>query len=140
MKMDFIIMHQLLKQSPSLLKSGYLAFVLCMVCLAFASKWLFLVALLTSVGLLLAHHYLYIRIQLDSGLLQYMLEQHGEPEHLTDQLDQSLINLQLMAADKTGRDWSARFQGCLKLLKIQMTIVLIQYVVFIVLFYTLSTR
>lgn len=140
MKMDFVIVHQLLKQSPSLLKSGYLAFVLCMVCLAFTSKLLFLVALLMSVALLLAHHYLYIRIHLDSGLLQYMLEQHDEPEHLTQQLDQSLVSLKLMAADKIGRDWSQRFKGCLKLLKMQMTIVLIQYVVFIVLFYTLSTR
>ncbi len=140
MKMDFVIVHQLLKQSPSLLKSGYLAFVLCMVCLAFTSKLLFLVALLMSVALLLAHHYLYIRIQLDSSLLQYMLEQHDEPEHLTQQLDQSLVSLKLMAADKIGRDWSQRFKGCLKLLKMQMTIVLIQYVVFIVLFYTLSTR
>ncbi|ENV07492.1 hypothetical protein F966_03349 [Acinetobacter higginsii] len=140
MKMNFVVVSQLLKQSQSILKSGYLAFVLSIITLSLFSKMQILIPLLLVTGLLAIHHYLFIRIEFDRGLLQHMVDQPEDVESLTQQLDQSLLNLKLIPSSKTGRDWSIRFKGCFKLLKIQIIIVLIQYSVFIVLFYKLAHR
>lgn len=140
MKMNFVVVNQLLKQSQSILKSGYLAFVLSIITLSLFSKMQILIPFLLVTGLLAIHHYLFIRIEFDRGLLQHMVDQPEDVESLTQQLDQSLLNLKLIPSSKTGRDWSIRFKGCLKLLKIQIVIVLIQYSVFIVLFYKLAHR
>ncbi|MCH7341697.1 hypothetical protein [Acinetobacter higginsii] len=140
MRMNFVVGSQLLKQSQSILKSGYLAFVLSIITLSLFSKMQILIPLLLVTGLLAIHHYLFIRIEFDRGLLQHMVDQPEDVESLTQQLDQSLLNLKLIPSSKTGRDWSIRFKGCLRLLKIQIVIVLIQYSVFIVLFYKLAHR
>lgn len=140
MRMNFVVVSQLLKQSQSILKSGYLAFVLSIITLSLFSKMQILIPLLLVTGLLAIHHYLFIRIEFDRGLLQHMVDQPEDVESLTQQLDQSLLNLKLIPSSKTGRDWSIRFKGCLRLLKIQIIIVLIQYSVFIVLFYKLAHR
>ncbi|MCH7393441.1 hypothetical protein MMP66_03995 [Acinetobacter dispersus] len=140
MKMNFVVVSQLLKQSQSLLKSGYLAFILSIITLSLFSKMQILIPLLLVTGLLAIHHYLFIRIEFDRGLLQHIVDQPEEIENLTQQLDQSLLNLKLISSSKTGRDWSIRFKGCLRLFKIQVMIVLIQYSVFIVLFYKLAHR
>ncbi|MCH7378612.1 MULTISPECIES: hypothetical protein [Acinetobacter] len=140
MRMNFVVVSQLLKQSQSILKSGYLAFVLSIITLSLFSKMQILIPLLLVTGLLAIHHYLFIRIEFDRGLLQHMVDQPEDVESLTQQLDQSLLNLKLIPSSKTGRDWSIRFKGCLRLLKIQIVIVLIQYSVFIVLFYKLAHR
>lgn len=140
MKMNFVVVSQLLKQSQSILKSGYLAFVLSIVSLFLFSSIPILIPLSLVTALLAIHHYLFIRIEFDRGLLQHMVDQPEDIESLTQQLDQSLLNLKLIPSNKTGRDWSIRFKGCLRLLKIQIVIVLIQYSVFIVLFYKLAHR
>lgn len=140
MKMNFIVVSQLLKQSQSLLKSGYLAFILSIVSLFLFSSIPILIPLSLVTALLAIHHYLFIRIEFDRGLLRHMVDQPEDIESLTQQLDQSLLNLKLIPSSKTGRDWSIRFKGCLRLLKIQIVIVLIQYSVFIVLFYKLAHR
>lgn len=140
MKINFVVVSQLLKQSQALLKSGYLTFVLSIVSLFLFSSIPILIPLLLVTALLAIHHYLFIRIEFDRGLLQHMVDQPEDIDRLTQQLDQSLLNLQLIPSSKTGRDWSIRFKGCLRLLKIQIIIVLIQYSVFIVLFYKLAHR
>ncbi|ENU24005.1 hypothetical protein F993_01321 [Acinetobacter proteolyticus] len=140
MKMNFVVVSQLLKQSQTLLKSGYLAFVLSIVSLFLFSSIPILIPLLLVTALLAIHHYLFIRIEFDRGLLQHMVDQPEDINSLTQQFDQSLLNLKLIPSSKTGRDWSIRFKGCLRLLKIQITIVLLQYAVFIILFYKLAHR
>ena len=140
MKMNFVVVSQLLKQTQSLLKSGYLVFVLSVVSLFLFSSIPVFIPLLLITGLLAIHHYFFIRIEFDRGLLQHMIDQPEDVETLTQQLDQSLLNLKLIPSNKTDRDWSERFKGCLRLLKIQIIIVLIQYSVFIVLFYKLAHR
>ncbi|NNP75717.1 hypothetical protein A7P54_04685 [Acinetobacter sp. Ac_3412] len=140
MKMNFVVVSQLLKQSQSILKSGYLAFVLSIVSLFLFSSIPILIPLSLVTALLAIHHYLFIRIEFDHGLLQHMADQPEDIESLTQQLDQSLLNLKLIPSSKTGRDWSERFKGCLRLFKIQVMIALIQYSVFIVLFYKLAHR
>ncbi|MCU4336384.1 hypothetical protein [Acinetobacter dispersus] len=140
MKMNFVMVSQLLKQSQSILKSGYLAFVLSIVSLFLFSSIPILIPLSLVTALLAIHHYLFIRIEFDRGLLQHMVDQPEDIESLTQQLDQSLLNLKLIPSNKTGRDWSERFKGCLRLFKIQVMIALIQYSVFIVLFYKLAHR
>ncbi|MCH7383211.1 hypothetical protein MMP71_05040 [Acinetobacter dispersus] len=140
MKMNFVVVSQLLKQSQSILKSGYLAFVLSIVSLFLFSSIPILIPLSLVTALLAIHHYLFIRIEFDRGLLQHMVDQPEDIESLTQQLDQSLLNLKLIPSNKTGRDWSERFKGCLRLFKIQVMIALIQYSVFIVLFYKLAHR
>ena len=140
MKMNFVVVSQLLKQTQSILKSGYLVFVLSIITLSLFSKMQIIIPLLLVTGLLAIHHYLFIRIEFDRGLLLHMVEQPEDVESLTQQLDQSLLNLKLIPSNKTDRDWSERFKGCLRLLKIQVVIVLIQYSVFIVLFYKLAHR
>ncbi|WP_043973452.1 MULTISPECIES: hypothetical protein [Acinetobacter] len=140
MKMNFVVVTRLLKQSQSILKSGYLVFVLSIITLSLFSKMQILMPLLLVTGLLIIHHYLFIRIELDRGLLQHMVDQSDDAENLTQQLDQALLDLKLMPANKAGRDWLVRFKGCLRLLKIQIAIVLVQYAVFIILFYKLAHR
>jgi hypothetical protein len=140
MKINFVVVIQFLKQSQSILKSGYLVFVLSVVSLFLFSSVAMLVPLLLVTGLLVIHHYLFIRIEFDRGLLQHMIDQEDDIEYLTEQLDQSLLNLKLMPADKAKRHWSERFKGCLRLLKLQIVIVLLQYSVFIILFYKLAHR
>ncbi|ENW92154.1 hypothetical protein [Acinetobacter dispersus] len=140
MKMNFVVVSQLLNQSQSLLKSGYLAFILSIVSLFLFSSIPILIPLSLVTALLAIHHYLFIRIEFDRGLLQHMVDQPEDIESLTQQLDQSLLNLKLIPSNKTGRDWSERFKGCLRLFKIQVMIALIQYSVFIVLFYKLAHR
>ncbi|EOR07603.1 hypothetical protein [Acinetobacter genomosp. 15BJ] len=140
MKMNFVVVSQLLKQTQSILKSGYLVFVLSIITLSLFSKMQIVIPLLLVTGLLAIHHYLFIRIEFDRGLLQHMVDQPEDVESLTQQLDQSLLNLKLIPSSNTGRNWSERFKGCLRLLKIQIVIVLIQYSVFIVLFYKLAHR
>lgn len=140
MKMNFVVVNQLLKQSQSILKSGYLAFVLSIVSLFLFSSIPILIPLSLVTALLAIHHYLFIRIEFDRGLLQHMVDQPEDIESLTQQLDQSLLNLKLIPSNKTGRDWSERFKGCLRLFKIQVMIALIQYSVFIVLFHKLAHR
>lgn len=140
MKMNFVVVSQLLKQTQSILKSGYLVFVLSIITLSLFSKMQIIIPLLLVTGLLAIHHYLFIRIEFDRGLLLHMVEQPEDVESLTQQLDLSLLNLKLIPSNKTDRDWSERFKGCLRLLKIQVVIVLIQYSVFIVLFYKLAHR
>ncbi|NNP70068.1 hypothetical protein [Acinetobacter sp. Ac_5812] len=140
MKMNFVVVSQLLKQTQSILKSGYLVFVLSVVSLFLFSSIPILIPLLLVSGLLAIHHYLFIRIEFDRGLLQHMVDQPEDVESFTQQLDQSLLNLKLIPSNKTDRDWPERFKGCLRLLKIQIFIVLIQYSVFIILFYKLAHR
>ncbi|RSN84163.1 hypothetical protein EA770_00950 [Acinetobacter baumannii] len=140
MKMNFVVVNQLLKQSQSLLKSGYLAFIFSIIALSLFSKMQIIIPLLLVSALLALHHYLFIRIEFDRGLVQHMIERSEEIESLTQQLDQSLLNLKLVSSSKTGRDWPERFKGCLRLLKIQVAIVLIQYSLFIILFYKLAHR
>ncbi|EPG37830.1 hypothetical protein [Acinetobacter colistiniresistens] len=140
MKMNFVVVTRLLKQSQSILKSGYLVFVLSIVSLFLFASIPILMPLLLISGLLAIHHYLFIRIEFDRGLLQYMVDQPEEVENLTQQLDQSLLALKLIPENRTGRDWPERFKGCLRLLKIQIAIVLVQYAVFIILFYKLAHR
>lgn len=145
MKMDFVVLSQLLKPSHSLLKSGYLAFICSIIVLSLFSqlKVMVLFVLMLIFGLMAVHHYLFIRIEFDQGLLSYLSKNGNnqtEIEYLTQQLDQSLLNLKLIPMDKTARDWSLRFQGCLKLFKFQMAIVLIQYLVLMLLFYQLSNK
>jgi len=140
MKMNFVVVTHLLKHSQSILKSGYLVFVLSIITLSLFSKMQIVIPLLLVTGLLAIHHYLFIRIEFDRGLLQHLVDQPKDIDCLTQQLDQSLLNLKLIPSSKTGRDWSIRFKGCLRLLKIQITIVLLQYAVFIILFYKLAHR
>jgi hypothetical protein len=54
-------------------------------------------------------------------------------ENLTLQFDQTLMSMKLMPASKAGRDWSQRFAGCFKLLKLQIALLLIQYLVLMIL-------
>ena len=56
-------------------------------------------------------------------------------EHLTQQFDQSLLEMKLLPQNKVGRDWTLRFAGCFRLIKLQIALVLIQYLVLIILIY-----
>lgn len=143
MKMDFVVVIQLLKQSDSLLKSGYLAFFLSFVVMFLHVKIAVFVPLLGIFALLFVHHFIFSRVQFDRGLLQYLIENGTDIEKmeiLTQQLDQSLLGLKLIPINKTNRDWSIRFQGCLKLLKIQIMVVFAQYMVLLLLSYSLLNR
>lgn len=142
--MDFVVIIQLLKQSQPILKSGYLAFILSFLLLCLHTKITMILSIisLSIFVLLILQHYLYSRIQFDLGLLSYIAT-HGhdpsETQTLTTQLDQSLVALKLLPTQKAHREWSLRFQGCLKLLKIQGFVVLLQYIVlFILLNYSLK--
>ena len=138
--MNFYVLSKLLKQTHSLLWSGYLALLICLYFLLHTAMTSIVVhvILIALITLSLLHHYISFRVQFDADLLdQFSQTQHDQPENIeqmTQALDQSLMYFKLMSADKVGRDWATRFRGCLKLFKIQILLVILQWISVILLF------
>ena len=137
MKMNFYVVAQLLSATTAILLSGYLAFALSIFAILFKGWqsfefWTFIVITLLLSGL---HHYLSFRVNFDAQLIKMIAResQTESIENLTLQFDQTLMSMKLMPASKAGRDWSQRFAGCFKLLKLQIALLLIQYLVLMIL-------
>lgn len=139
MNMNFIVLSRLLSQTIYLLLSGYVAFILSATLLLFygASSlqyWLLITLIFLSLSI---HHYISLRVKFDADLLQslshYQFSQKIPFDQLTQQFDQTMLDLKLMPARKIGRSWDIRFQGCLKLFKIQILLLIVQYILLIVL-------
>ncbi|MEN8367344.1 hypothetical protein [Acinetobacter bereziniae] len=139
MKMKFFIVAKLLSATGSLLLSGYVAFALSIFAILFKGwqtieLWIFIVITLL---LMAVHHYLSFRVKFDAQLIEMMAIQSKVEtiENLTQQFDQSLLEMKLLPQNKVGRDWTLRFAGCFRLIKLQIALVLIQYLVLIILIY-----
>lgn len=135
MNMQFYVLSRLLKSSTGLCCSGYVLFVLSTIDLVFNgsfSGWLITLVILNLV-LCAAHHYMSIRVQFDVALLEMLFDQSQQHsiESLTDDLDRSLLALNLITQQKTARSWDLRFKGCLKIFKIQVMILALQCIAFI---------
>lgn len=141
MKMNFTVLSKLLQSTRGLLLSGYAAFALSFILLLLPnSPGLYrFSALLFCLLLLAAHHYLSMRVLFDARLLDALAQSEQPLHEITADLDQSLIQLKLMPQAKTGRGWTERFQGCIRLLKAQACLLFMQYLVLICLaFWTLT--
>ncbi|ATZ63904.1 hypothetical protein PYR74_13085 [Acinetobacter bereziniae] len=139
MKMKFFIVAKLLSATGGLLLSGYVAFALSIFAILFKGwqtieLWIFIVITLL---LMAVHHYLSFRVKFDAELIEMLAIQSRADsiEHLTQQFDQSLLEMKLLPQNKVGRDWTLRFAGCFRLIKLQIALVLIQYLVLIILIY-----
>ncbi len=139
MKMKFFIVAKLLSATGGLLLSGYVAFALSIFAILFKGwqtieLWIFIVITLL---LMAVHHYLSFRVKFDAELIEMLAIQSrvDSIEHLTQQFDQSLLEMKLLPQNKVGRDWTLRFAGCFRLIKLQIALVLIQYLVLIILIY-----
>lgn len=144
MKMNFYVVAKLLSATNSLLFSGYVAFILSVMAILLKGWqslefWLFIVL---SFALIIIHHYLSLRLKFDAQLIEIIAQQSDTValEILTQQFDQSLIELKLMPKSKVGRDWSLRFAGCFRLFKLQITVLFIQYIVLMILIYKLLAQ
>ncbi|MDV8157628.1 hypothetical protein [Acinetobacter bereziniae] len=139
MKMKFFIVAKLLSATGGLLLSGYVAFALSIFAILFKGwqtieLWIFIVITLL---LMAVHHYLSFRVKFDAELIEMLAIQSRADsiQHLTQQFDQSLLEMKLLPQNKVGRDWTLRFAGCFRLIKLQIALVLIQYLVLIILIY-----
>ncbi|MBJ9904757.1 hypothetical protein [Acinetobacter bereziniae] len=139
MKMKLFIVAKLLSATGGLLLSGYVAFALSIFAILFKGwqtieLWIFIVITLL---LMAVHHYLSFRVKFDAELIEMLAIQSRADsiEHLTQQFDQSLLEMKLLPQNKVGRDWTLRFAGCFRLIKLQIALVLIQYLVLIILIY-----
>ena len=144
MKMNFFVVAKLLSATTGLLCSGYVAFILSILAILLKGwdSLIFWIFIVITMLLLVLHHYLAFRVKFDAQLIE-MIAHDSKTEsidNLTQQFDQTLLSMKLMPESKAGRDWSLRFAGCFKLLKIQITLLLIQYFVLIVLIYKLLAQ
>lgn len=139
MKMNLLIMSKLLFTCTSFILAGYLIFSLNIIILVWSSiqinDYLIILPILIF-SLLAIHHFIFIRVKFDASLLHmlYREAQHQSIKILTQQLDQSLLDLNMIPLNKANRPWEQRLQGCFKLYKIQITILIAQA---ITLFFTL---
>lgn len=87
----------------------------------------------------MAQHYYSIRIKFDAELLNKMAEvENTIPlelgiEQNTRALDQALADFGLKKTSEHFRPWDLRFQACLKLFKIQISLLVLQYLLLILL-------
>lgn len=144
MNMHFYVVAKLLSATQGLLFSGYVAFVLSVVGILLKGGqslelWIWI---LLSFGLMALQHYLALRLKFDAELIAVMAQHSTRTpiEDLTQQFDASLMHFKLMPKSKAGRDWSLRFAGCLRLFKLQMTLLCIQYIVLMILIYKLLAQ
>lgn len=138
MNMQFYAVSKLLKSTTALLCSGYLIFSLIMLDLIFKqhTSKIEVAFILFNLALCATHHYVSFRVNFDASLLHMLFKQSKRYsiELLTLELDQSLLSLNLIPKEKTGRPWNLRFNGCLRLLKIQIMILFFQFLVLIMIF------
>ncbi|MCX5467132.1 hypothetical protein [Acinetobacter nematophilus] len=139
MKMNFFVVAKLLFASTGLMCSGYLAFALSVFAILFKGWqsfefWIFIVITLL---LMAAHHYLSFRVKFDAQLIEMIAiqSQTDTIENLTQEFDQTLVEMKLLPEHKIGRDWSLRFAGCFRLIKLQIALLFIQYLVLVILIY-----
>ena len=132
MNMCFFVMAKLLDATRSLLWASYFILSFCLIYTLIHIDLTLIQSMLIALSLLLAllHHYLSIRVKLDSELLLMLYQQlhtkELDQDTLTQQLDSTLVHLGLMSKKKTNRTWALRFKGCLKLLKIQIGVLILQ--------------
>lgn len=140
MKMTFLVLSKLLSSTHVFLLSGYILLSLSTLYLLFIASFEYQnIGILISVLLCVIHHYVSFRVRFDAELLDHLSSQidvndaDNSLDSLTQQLDQSLVDLGLMNKSKMGRNWTLRFKGCLKLFKIQIALLTVQCIFFIAL-------
>lgn len=130
MKMHFFVLSTLLKVTTSLLITGYFIFAFSLCFLYFNQKMPIIDLLLIIIvfAFMALQHFFYIRVKLDAEILHMLYQEFSQEttEKFTEQLDQSLIYLNLMPEKKSGRAWDLRFKGCLKLFKLQIITLCLQ--------------
>ena len=137
--MKLLIVAKLLESTDGIRNSGYVAFSLSVLAYFFYA-WQSIVIYLSLIvifALCLLQHYLSIRIQFDAELLKLIgttSETSDTKKDVTQQtaeLDRGLLELGLIPVDKTQRSWDIRIQGCMRLFKLHVAVVLCQYIVLI---------
>ena len=130
------VLSRLLRHTESVLKSAYLAFALTVLVWLQPSvqawPWSWLVAM--SFVVIAVHHYLSIRVRFDADLLEHvagMIDSGTGERSAMQMLDDSLVGLGLMDPSKEGRDWGLRLAGCRRLFRLQVVLLVLQYVMMV---------
>lgn len=130
--MHLHLLSRLLANAESVLKSAYLAFAFTLLAWILrngesVTGW---VLISLSLALIALQHYVAVRVRFDADLLAHvaqMIDTGSSEKSATQQLDQSLLYFGLMPQAKAGRDWNLRYQGCLRLFKMQISLLVLQY-------------
>jgi len=141
MKMNLYVVAKLLSATSNLLFSAYVAFTLSIIAVLLKG-WQsteFWVMIFLTLILIFLNHYLAFRIKFDAELLEIIAKNSTIEaiDKLTQQFDQVLLQLKLMPESKAGRGWSLRLNGCIRLFKLQIALLFLQYFVLIILIYKL---
>lgn len=137
--MKLLIVTKLLESTEGIRNSGYVAFSLSVLAYFFYA-WQSIVIYLSLIvifALCLLQHYLSIRIHFDAELLKLIgttsetSDTKKDMTLQTTELDRGLLELGLIPVDKTQRSWDIRVQGCMRLFKLHVAVVLCQYIVLI---------
>ena len=142
MKMNFLVLSKFLSSTQWMLISAYIGFVSTLFIAQHSLLDATLQCIIISLSLILCmfHHYVSFRVKFDADLLLHLAQksdQNGtDIAELTQSLDQSLLYFKLIPHDKTGRGWELRFNGCLKLFKIQIMLLISQWALFLIMTYT----
>lgn len=133
--MDLRVMGTLLRQGRRVdACSGGVAFVAVawLVAMTFATADVTVVAcLVASLGFAAWRAWLGVRIAFDAGLFLAAADA-GTPGQAAEALDRSLIALRLVAPERAGRDWPARWQGARALMRTHFIAATCQCAVFAV--------
>ncbi|QIL82079.1 hypothetical protein G7047_20715 [Diaphorobacter sp. HDW4A] len=132
MTMHLHVLARLLRHADSVLRSAYLAFAFTLLVWIvrngqFITCWV-LVAL--AMLLIALQHYVAVRVKFDADLLEHvarMIDSGTSERGATQMLDDSLVHFGLMPSSKARRDWALRFEGCLRLFKLQIGLLVLQY-------------
>ena len=135
--MNLHVLSRLLRNTDSIVKSAYLAFALTVFVWVLPSyqPWPWWLLVVLSFVVIAVHHYLAIRVRFDADLLEHvarMIDSGTSERSAMQLLDSSLVGLGLMPASKAGRDWNLRFAGCLRLFRLQVVLLVLQYVVMVI--------
>ena len=137
--MKLLIVAKLLENTDSIRNSGYVAFSLSILAYFFYAWQSMLIYLSLSVIFILCvlQHYLSIRVRFDAALLKLIatttqsVDAEKDLTQHTLALDHSLLELGLIPKEKSQRNWDTRIQGCVRLFKLHVAVVLCQYIVLI---------
>ena len=137
--MNFYILAKLLHSSTLQLFAGYVVFALSIFVLSISmlkqqpAASLHFTLLIMVTAIMALHHYLGLRVKFDANLVHYLstAQESEQLQQLTQQMDESLIQLKLMPQAKAGRDWNTRFQGCKTLFHAQITVLILQFIALI---------
>ncbi|WP_111891921.1 hypothetical protein [Acinetobacter sp. MB5] len=128
------IMAQLLRSCRHLIFASMMICMLSFVLVLFTemNTWVSAIFFILTIILIIMQLYLNIRIRFDAEILQKLADHPmSDLEQQTQSLDTALVTLKFMPEMKQGRLWSQRLQGCVRLVRWHIGLLLLQFLVLV---------